>query len=58
MVSPGTPKPSLYDELTPAERIAALAQLSRLAWHAAGGAEPVRLPRSEWPGEVYALRRG
>ena len=58
MVASGTPKPRLYDDLTPPERLAALARLNRLAWLAATGAEPLALPRSEWPGEIYELRRG
>jgi hypothetical protein len=58
VVSPGTPKPRLYDDLTPEERLAALARLNRLAWRAGGGAEPLALPRSEWPGEIFELRGG
>lgn len=58
MIPPGTPKPRLYDDLTPTERIHALARLNRRAWQAASGAVLPPIPRAEWPGEIFELRRG
>lgn len=58
MVRAGAPKPRLYDDLTPVERVRALARLNRRAWLAAGGEELPALPRAEWPGEIFELRRG
>jgi hypothetical protein len=55
VVEPGTPKPRLYDELTPMERLCALSELNERAWRAAGNPMPAPLPRARWPGEIFEI---
>jgi hypothetical protein len=56
VVSLGTPKPALHDDATPEERVARLQALVIAQWELAHGAV-VRLPRAEWPGEVFRIER-
>ncbi|MEM6955443.1 MAG: hypothetical protein AAF645_07125 [Myxococcota bacterium] len=46
------PKGTLLDELSPEDRVRALAALNARVW-----ANVPALPRSEWPAEVYELPR-
>lgn len=56
VVALGTPKPALHDDATAEERVARLQALVTAQWSLAHGAI-VRLPRAEWPGEVFAIER-
>jgi hypothetical protein len=49
----GEAKTGLYADLSHAERLAALIELSERAWLAAGRQLPSSAPRGEWPGEVF-----
>lgn len=55
IVAAGIEKPLLYDNLTPEERIGAMAVLVRRQWLMSGRRLPEPTPRSTWPGEVFEL---
>jgi hypothetical protein len=57
VVPAGCPKGRLYDPLTLEQRLAAFTRLNALAWTAAGAPSLSPIPRSEWPGEVFEIRR-
>jgi hypothetical protein len=57
VVRHGAPEPGLYAGLSPVERLARMSELCRAIWLASGHALEVR-PRSEWPGEIFVIRRG
>ena len=57
VVGAGQPKTPLYERLTVVERLRALVRLNERAWKAAGHAMPPPLPRAEWPGGVFEIRR-
>lgn len=50
----GTPKPPLHDDATPEERLGRLWQLTCQVW-AFAGKEIQRLPRHEWPIEIFEI---
>ena len=50
-------KGRLYDSLTPQQRLTAFTRLNELAWAAAGDPPLPSVPRSEWPGEVFEIKR-
>lgn len=50
----GDPRPGLYEGLSVEERLRAMTALCEAQWRASGGV--IReIPRSEWPGEVFAI---
>lgn len=51
VVDLGAPKPSPYRDSSPDERLAAATRL--IEHHAALRGEAPRLPRAEWPGEIF-----
>lgn len=51
VVKVGTPKPSSYKDSSPDERLAAATRL--IEHHAALRGDAPRIPRSQWPGEVF-----
>ena len=53
----GTPKPPLHADATPAERLGRWWQLTCQVW-AFAGKEIERIPRHEWPIEVFEIRAG
>jgi hypothetical protein len=57
VVQLGEPKGVLYAGLSYEERIAALWQLSRRAWIAAGRVMPSPSMRADLPGEVFLIDR-
>jgi hypothetical protein len=56
VVTAGTPKPPLYDELSLLQRLAHMTALTRRLAMLSGTAETPR-PRAQWPGEVFHLER-
>jgi hypothetical protein len=57
VVRAGTPKPSLWSELTVEQRLTAMTRLCRSQW-TASGRELIELPRDQWPGEVFEVQHG
>lgn len=57
LVSAGSQKPQLYEELSVVDRWAALTELCRRSWQTAGLLPLPPLPRAEWPGEIFEIRR-
>lgn len=57
VVHTGTPKPSLWSELTVRQRLTAMTRLCRSQWMASGR-EIIELPRDQWPGEVFEVKHG
>jgi hypothetical protein len=57
VVRAGTPKPALYEHLSPIERLDAMAALCRAQWMAAGRRMPTG-ERSGAPGEIFVIKRG
>ncbi len=49
----GANRKMLCRDLSITERLALLVDLNARAWQAAHGKPPARLPRSEWPGEIF-----
>ena len=58
VVTPGSAKGGLHIGRGPEQRLESLLDLSSRAWLATGRPFPEPLPRSEWPGEIFLLRRG
>jgi hypothetical protein len=56
IVTAGTPKPALYDELSLLQRLAHMTALTQRLAMLSGTAERPR-PRAQWPGEVFRLER-
>jgi hypothetical protein len=56
VVTAGTPKPALYDELSLLERLAHMTALTQRLAVLSKTAETPR-PRAEWPGEIRRLER-
>ena len=57
VVPAGAPKRPLHADSSPEERIAAMLRLSDAAWKASGRPMPEPIPRSQWPSEVFLIRR-
>jgi hypothetical protein len=57
VVRAGTPKPSLWRELTVEQRLTAMTRLCRSQW-TASGRELIEIPRDQWPGEVFEVQHG
>lgn len=57
VVEAGEPKPTLYSHMTAEARLRAFIQLNRRVWLASGRPLHERTPRSEWPGEVFEIRK-
>jgi len=56
IVETGQPKGALYAELSPAERLLALAELNARLW-LASGQSLVGGDRRSWPGQVFEIER-
>jgi hypothetical protein len=57
IIRAGAPKPELYAELSPLERLMQMSALCRAQWLASGNTIDER-PRADWPGEVFRISRG
>lgn len=57
VIRANAPKPALYANLGPLERLTRMSQLCLQQWLASGG-QLGRAPRREWPGEVFRIFRG
>ena len=58
LVSGHPPKRELYASLSHEQRLEAMTRLCARAAEAAGYRFSETTPRSEWPGELFELRRG
>lgn len=56
-VAAGTPKPALYTDASPTQRFEAMERLCAAQWIAAHG-HIDRLPRAQWPGEIFEIPFG
>ena len=57
-MEPGAPKGQLYERLTLAERVVALARLNERVWGVGMTDGPATSSvRGDWPGEVFEIAR-